>query len=234
MGAASRSALEAVVFDMDGVLVDSERPSLALLQRLLAEAGIDRSVDDLRHVCGRPAPYMRRLLLDTLAGGEAAVNAFLERYAAGKLAQLEAGEVLVFAGVHELLADLERRGLRRAVATSTQADLAMRRLRRFGLAEAFDTIVTGDQVARGKPAPDIFLRAAERLGVAPERCLVVEDSVVGVRAGRSAGMRVVALSTTFPAEALREADIVVSDAAALRARLDAVLRPAAPGAAPSP
>ena len=217
------AAVHAVVFDMDGVLVDSERPSLALLQRLLAEAGFERTVDDLRHVCGRPAPYMRRLLEDTLPSGGAAVDAFLERYTAGKLAQLEAGEVRVFPGVHDLLDELARRGIRRAVATSTHADLALQRLRRFALDDAFDAIVTGDEVRDGKPAPDIFLRAAERLGVAPERCIVVEDSLVGVRAGRSAGMRVVALRTTFPAEALHQADLVVADAAAVLASLDQVL-----------
>lgn len=219
------SAIEAVIFDMDGVLVDSERPSLGLLQRLLAEAGVQRSVDALRHVCGRPAPYLRRYLLDTLVGGEAAVEAFTARYAQGKLAQLEAGEVQVFAGVHALLDELRRRGVRRAVATSTHEALALRRLRRFELEHAFDAIVTGDQVERGKPAPDIFLRAAERVGAAAPRCLVVEDSLVGVEAGRLAGMRVVALATTFPALELAHADLVVADAAGLLASLDRALEP---------
>lgn len=217
------SAIDAVVFDMDGVLVDSERPSLALLQQLLAEAGVERDVDALRHVCGRPTPYMRSFLLETLGGDAEAVSAFEQRYAAGKVAQLEAGAVRAFAGVHDLLAELARRGVARAVATSTRAELAQRRLRHFALDGAFDAIVTGDQVEHGKPAPDIFLRAAERLAVAPERCLVVEDSLVGVSAGRAAGMRVAALSTTFPASALAEADVVLRDAAHLLERLDWLL-----------
>lgn len=204
------------MFDMDGVLVDSERPSLGLLRALLAEHGVIREAAELTHVCGRPEPYMRAYLGACL-GHEAAVAPFLERYGAGKLAQLEAGEVRVFEYVHDVLTALHAAGVPLAVATSTQRDLAMRRLHRFGLAERFDAIVTGDEVTNGKPAPDIFLRAAEALGTSPGACVAIEDSVVGVEAAERAGMTVVALATTFPAEALARADHVLPDMRALLA-----------------
>jgi len=205
---------DAYLFDMDGVLVDSERPALALLQALLADEGLRFGVEELRHVCGRPAPYMRAYL-SGLLGDEVQVASFEQRYAAAKLAQLEAGEIRAFAGVHDLLAGLRASGGRLAVATSTERGLAQRRLERFALLPCFDRVVSGDEVEHGKPAPDIFLRAAAGLAAVPERCLVVEDSLVGISAGKRAGMTVYALATTFPAAALGEADRVFADVPAL-------------------
>jgi beta-phosphoglucomutase-like phosphatase (HAD superfamily) len=93
-------------------------------------------------------------------------------------------------------------------------------LARFGVRERFDAVVTGDCVAHPKPAPDIFLEAARRLGVPPEGCVVLEDSLAGVRAARAAGMRVIAVPEGSPsAEMTAQADAVVGDLHAARALL---------------
>jgi len=85
-------------------------------------------------------------------------------------------------------------------------------LREIGVGlETFDAVLTGEDAVRKKPAPDLFLAAAGRLGLAPQSCLVIEDAVNGVRAAKAAGMRCLALTTSFPAEALGEADYLARD-----------------------
>ena len=198
---------EAFVFDMDGVLVDSERPLLAVLQRLLVAAGVQPRACDLRQVCGRPAGFLRLTLSGYLGEGPD-LEAFLERYAAAREQLIEDGAIRAFDAASVVLSLLKHRGVGLAVATSTHAEPAFERLERTGLLHWFDHVVTGDQVVSGKPAPDIFLLAAERLGVPAKACLVVEDSPAGIEAARNAGMMVFAIATTFAVGELGMADRV--------------------------
>ncbi len=207
MGVKDRPA--AFIFDMDGVLIDSERPFLGLLQQLLSDRGVECDAATLRAVCGRPPSFFRGHLSPRF-DGDAAFDAFLESYTEGKRALVEAGAIRPFPLAREVLERLRRLGVKLALATTTARELAMSRLVPHGLAALFDQIVTGDQIVNGKPAPDIFLEAAARLAVEAERCAVVEDSLAGVEAARAAGMRVYALATTFPAEELRGADRVLT------------------------
>lgn len=213
-------APSAFIFDMDGVLIDSERPTLGLLQRLLRESGVERDRASLRVVCGRPAGFLAGFLAPLFDHDASALEAFLERYAQGKLEHLESGAIDVFPHTHDVLTSLRERGLGIALATSTARELALRRLGQHDLERHFDRIVTGDQVVNGKPAPEIFLRAAEALGVEPSTCVVVEDSLVGVEAGRSAGMTVFAIAKTYPAEELDGAHRVFDSMTALHAFIE--------------
>ncbi len=216
-------APSAFIFDMDGVLIDSERPTLGLLQRLLSEAGVERDRASLRVVCGRPAGFLAGYLAPIFDHDARALEAFLERYAQGKLEHLASGAIHVFPHTHDVLTVLHERGFGIALATSTARELALRRLGQHDLERHFDRIVTGDEVVEGKPAPDIFLRAAEALGVEPSACVVVEDSVVGVEAGRSAGMTVFAIAKTYPAEELAGAHRVFESMSALHACIEGEL-----------
>jgi mannitol-1-/sugar-/sorbitol-6-phosphatase len=213
---------EAFIFDMDGVLIDSERPFLGLLRQLLSEDGVERDVADLRAVCGRPATFFRSHVAPWF-DGDAAFDAFLDRYSEGKRALLEAGAIQPFPLAREVLERLGELGVRLAVATTTRRELAMSRLVPPGLAGQFDEIITGDQVVNGKPAPDIFLEAARRLGVEPERCVAVEDSLAGIAAARAAGMAVYALATTFPPEELGGADRVMAGLGELLSHIEGEL-----------
>ncbi|MFO8151288.1 MAG: HAD family phosphatase [Trueperaceae bacterium] len=218
----------AVLFDMDGVLLDSERPSLALLQARLRAHGVE--VDDhvLRSVCGRPRAYLRGLLSPRLQGVGVETDDFVADYDARKEIALQAGEIRPFPAAVPLLRGLRARGWRLALATSTERPRMAARLANTGILELFDAAVTGEEVVNGKPAPDIFLLAAERLGVRPDRCWVVEDSLAGVEAGRAGGMRVAAVAGTFDAEALMAADRVFGDLAELAAAVDVWGEPAVP------
>ena len=180
------SDVAAVLLDMDGTLVDSDAAVERAWTAWAAEHGVDPAAA-LRIAHGAPAATTVRRLLPHLGG------AAIARSAARQLAlQYEdLGEVGPLPGAHDLLAVLDDLGLPWAVVTSADARLAAARL---GAADIVAPIlVTADDVPRGKPDPDPFLAGAAALGVEPTRCLVVEDSVPGLAAGRAAGMRTAAL-----------------------------------------
>ncbi len=217
--AVDATSFDAVLFDLDGVLLDSERPGLVLLAERLEAAGVAFEAAELQAVCGRPRDYLHGFVTARLGPLGLDPDAFVLDYDARKNDLIARGEIRPFPRALELLAALRRAGRRLALATSTERPRAVVRLAGTGLLEAFDATVTGDEIVHGKPAPDIFLQAAERVGVQPERCVVVEDSLAGVEAARAAGMRVIAIAGTFERAALTAADHVVDDLAAVGAWL---------------
>jgi len=175
-----------VIFDCDGVLIDSELISTAVMVEMLRPLGV--AIDHshvLEHFVGHPYPVV--------AGKIAALHgaplpaAFEGEYRATLLARFER-ELRPMAGIEEVL---EALAIPFCAATSSASERARQSLRVAGLARHFgDRIYTVSMVARVKPAPDLFLLAAERMGVDPSECLVVEDSPLGVAAARAAGMTV--------------------------------------------
>jgi HAD superfamily hydrolase (TIGR01509 family) len=124
------------------------------------------------------------------------------------------GRLQPLAGARDYVQECRRRGLAIAVASGADRTKVLANLREIGMPEAtFDTVVDGTQVARKKPAPDIFLEACSRLRLAPEDCLVVEDAVSGVAAARAAGMRCLGLTSSFSADELAGADWIAEDLA---------------------
>jgi len=175
----------AVIFDMDGLMLDSERAILDALRAAATDHGADVDPDWWLCLIGHTEDVCRARLGDKI-GGEAA-DALLEDGHARYVAIAEAG-VPHRPGIVALLELLAAHGVPRAVATSTRSPLAQRKLAAAGLLAHFDVVCTSSDVASAKPAPDVYLLAAERLGVAPSQCLVLEDSPTGVRAALAAGM----------------------------------------------
>lgn len=227
--AAHTSPPRAVLFDMDGVLVDSTEVHLQAWATVLDAHGIAAPPGGIATLFGRPGREAVAELLDRPVDDAATrqVLAELDRLSDGLMAERGDGG-LVVPGVRRLVADLAAAGWRMAVATSAKRAPAVQALGE--LAEAFEVMVTADDVARGKPDPEPYLAAAEGLGVAPPASVVVEDAVAGVLAGRRAGARVVAVPTTAPVAALREAGAheVVGHVTEVRDLLDRE-----PSAAPS-
>ena len=186
---------EAVVFDMDGLMLDSERAIIDSLMRAAAEQGHDLPYALWLRMIGHGEAFCRGLLGEYMQGD--AVQALLDHAHVLYEVVVDAG-VPHRPGIVELLDYLQVRGIPRAVATSTKRPLALRKLRAAGLLDRFAAVCTSSDVAQPKPAPDVYLLAASRLGVAPARCLVLEDSPTGVRAALAAGMTAVQVPDLLP------------------------------------
>lgn len=202
--------MRAVIFDMDGVLVDSEPLINAAALAMFKEKGLTVQPDDFlpfvgageeRYIGGVAETY--RFPLDLTAAKRRTYEIYLELAPA----QLEA-----FPGARDFVLACRAAGLLVAVASSADKIKVAANLQKLGLpAESWDAVVTGERVRRKKPAPDGFLAAAQDMNIEPTACVVVEDAVNGIRAAKAAGMRCIAVATTFPAERLQEADVVRED-----------------------
>lgn len=209
MGVLADRDVAAVIFDMDGTLLDSTASVERCWDRLALLMGIDRASAPFHH--GIPSiPTIRACLP---AASEDEVLAWNQVHL--RLEVEDAGASAPIDGVFELLDALEAAGVPWGIATSCQRDLGLARHAAAGLPTP-EVFVFAEDYARGKPAPDAFLTAAERLGVPAARALVVEDAPAGVRGGRDAGSFVVAVTSTHAEPALAEADVVVDSLHDLR------------------
>ena len=177
--------MTAVIFDCDGTLVDSEPLSRTAWERALEPYGYVHHRRRRRGFRGPAVPARARVLRRARGAPEA--DEFWTELSA-ELYELIDADLEPFDDAVNAARELRARGVPVAVASSSFRDRLHRTLSRAGLLDAFDAVVAGDEVEHGKPAPDMFLLAAERLGVEPAACVVVEDSPPGVQAGLAAGM----------------------------------------------
>jgi HAD superfamily hydrolase (TIGR01509 family) len=199
-------AIQAVLFDLDGVIVDSRAPHMAAWEAWAA-----------MHAPHAPDGYFHRsfgLRNDAIIGG------VLPDVTADELAQLAAvkealfrerarGALVALPGVDALLDWLDARAIPRAIVTSTPRENLALVLETLWLDGRFQTLVAEEDAARGKPDPEGFLVAAQRLGVRPAACVVIEDAPAGLQAAKAAGMGAIGVTTTHPASELGDADVVV-------------------------
>jgi HAD superfamily hydrolase (TIGR01509 family) len=202
--------IEAVVFDMDGVLVDTEHLWDEVREQLTEDWGGRYTPEAQEAMMGMSSTEWSRYLHETVGLREQpeTINAEVVRR---MLARYET-ELPVIEGAPETVRRLAGAGFRLALASSSNRELIDAVLHRLDLATSFAVTVSSEEVARGKPAPDVYLEAAKRLGVDPSRCAAVEDSASGIRAAHAAGMCVVAYPNRhYPpsADALALADVVL-------------------------
>jgi len=215
--------ISAVIFDLDGVLADSEPWWNKIDAQLLSEYGVEYHGEYHREVLG----VSYRIAIDfykNAFGMDAATDAMMKRR--GEIAaEFFAQRVGLFPTVEEVLAQLREMNLRLAVGTSSVSASARPFLDRHQLTRFFGAIVTGEEVARGKPAPDIYLAAAEKLRVETKACLVIEDALSGIAAAKAAKIIVAAIPDrrfVDPTAYEKEANYVLrdlSDVPALCAKL---------------
>lgn len=179
----------ALIFDMDGLLVDSEPLSEIAWARFLARRMLEAEHEVAAQLLGRRLPEAVAIVKDWY-DLEGDVETLTAEYADTRLEALREG-IEVMPGAREIIAWAQSIELPCALATSSLRTHAQVSLEAAGLTGEFTTEATGDEVTHGKPAPDIFLLAAERLGADPSGCLVFEDAPAGVQAARAAGMQVV-------------------------------------------
>ena len=204
--------IKGVLFDMDGVLVDSERFIAAAAIKMFSELGVNVRPEDFHPFVG--------------TGENRYIGGVAEKYGLTvDLPKVKARTYQIFGeiarnnlfplpGAKDFIKRCREKGLRLALATSADRVKMIINLEETGLVpETFNAIITGEDVLHKKPAPDIYIKAAEALGLDPSECLVVEDAVSGVRSGKNAGCKCLAVTTSFRAEDLYEADWVFANLA---------------------
>jgi len=189
----------AVIFDLDGVLADSEPSWNEIDAQLLGEYGITYRGEYHRNVLG--VSYRLAVEFYKKLFGLSAPTEELMRRRGEIAAEFFASRVGLFPSAKAVLEELRQMNLRLAVATSSVGASARPFLKRHGSTAFFDVIVTGEEIERGKPSPDIYLSAAEKLGIPADASLVIEDALSGIAAGKAAGMRVAAIPDTRFVEA---------------------------------
>ena len=183
--------LSAIIFDLDGVLADSEQWWTEIDAKLLAEHGVTYRGEYHQNVVG--VSYQLAVEFYKKAFGLSVATDEMMRRRGEIATEFFANRVGLFPNVKEVLEELRQMKLHLAVATSSVSASARPFLDRHGLTKFFEVIVTGEEVERGKPAPDIYLRAVDKLGIPNDACLVVEDALPGVAAAKAANMRVAAI-----------------------------------------
>ncbi|WP_308013840.1 HAD family hydrolase [Streptantibioticus parmotrematis] len=189
--------VEAVVFDHDGTLVDSITPDYEACSQVFREYGAELpaavwAADVCGNTDGYPALFAR--LAESIGRHDAAAR-MRERLSELWAASLLPGSVPLMPAVRDVLDGLRESGVRLAVASAAPRTWVTGCLEHHRLLDRFQAVVAAEDVERRKPAPDAYLAAAARLGVPPERCVAVEDSLTGVDAALAAGMRVIAVPT---------------------------------------
>jgi HAD superfamily hydrolase (TIGR01509 family) len=204
-------ALRAVIFDMDGIIVDSEPYSVQALIDVLRQYGVEPTRDDLRRSYGR---RVQDDFVDYFS--HYGVTADVQVAIAHKDARyyhLAAGRLQPFPGVVPLLKRLRDRGYRLALASSGDRVKVAFGMQALKLNGTFEAIVSGDDVSRSKPDPEIYVTAARRLGVSPIECVAIEDAPAGVEAAKRAGMYCIAVTNSVGRGQLRKADLIVASLA---------------------
>ena len=201
--------IQAILFDLDGLMFDSEPHSLASWEAVLKERGVTLDQLTIDSILGRRIDATARTLIDKYHLPDT-VQGLADAKTEYQITHL-AGNVKPMPGLIELLDEIDRRGLPKAIASSGIRRYVEAVLSVNGLRDRFSVIITGDQVAHGKPAPDVFLAAARALDVEPQHCLVLEDAPAGVQAAKAAGMLCIAVPDRGVAQLdLSQADRVVA------------------------
>lgn len=199
----------AFLFDMDGVIIDSNPFHKIALKQFCKKYGHDLSEEQLiQKIYGRTNKDWLKNVFGDLDPQT------LKKYADEKeqlFRDLYEKDIKPLEGLTEFLIRMEKAGIAKAIATSAPRENVDFTLEKTGLSKYFQTILDESFVSKGKPDPEIYLKTAKALGYAPENCIVIEDSLSGVKAGKAAGCKVIGITTTHSAEELSETDMVFNN-----------------------
>jgi beta-phosphoglucomutase len=203
-----------VIFDLDGVLIDTAEFHKQSWFDLAEKEGFEMTSEFFYDTFGMQNYQIIPMLAKRDVSPEEVDR--LSKWKEQRYRDLIEDAQILAAGADALLAEFKGSGFLLAIGSSAPRKNMDFVLERIGVADCFDAFVVGEDVENGKPAPDTFLKAAEKLSLPPECCVVIEDAVAGVQAAKSAGMHVIALTTTRPREDLTEADLVANSLADLK------------------
>jgi HAD superfamily hydrolase (TIGR01509 family) len=206
--------LAAIVFDFDGLIVDTENPGFISWQEIYREFGAVLSIDDWRHATGYVGGFDPGIHLEQILGRSLDWSQLMPRRDARNWELTLQANVLP--GIEPLLRSAKQRKLRIGVASNSENGWVEDGLRRLGLREYVDAVVTRDMVVNPKPAPDIYLKTVQTLQVEPSHAVALEDSEPGCRAAKNAGLKAVAIPNRFSErQDLNVADLIVKSATEL-------------------
>lgn len=195
-----------VIFDMDGVLIDSYRAHFLSWQRMLRGHGLDITEEQFQATFGRTNHDIFSALYPTIPPEDYPALAEEKESAFRDVITADFPEM---DGASQVIADLHEAGAVLAIGSSGPPENLAVLLEKLPGGRYFAAVTSGGEITRGKPHPEVFLKTAVKMGLAPAKCVVVEDAVAGVRAGKGAGCPVIALTGTARREQLSEADLIV-------------------------
>jgi beta-phosphoglucomutase len=202
----SRDHLEAVVWDLDGVIVDSVAYHYRAWRDVFKKHGAEYTKEAFMPYFGRRHDDIIKAALGEITPEELeAVNDEKQR----NFRRLVEGNITAMPGAIELITSLHEHRIKSAIASSAVPENIEIILRTLGITNCFQAIVHGEEVKEGKPSPQIYLLAAKRLKVKPGNCVVIEDAIAGVAGAKRGGMKSVAVTNSHTREALKDADLVV-------------------------
>ncbi len=197
-----------VIWDLDGVIVDTSQLHFASWQQWAQELGRTFTEDDFFRLFGlRNSDIVMRFLESGVSADEAEALGEKKEELFRDIIRRE--KVTVLPGALELLRSLKEDDWRLALASSGPLESTDLILSSIGIGHIFECVVSARWLSQGKPAPDVFLLAASNLGVAPDCCVVIEDTIDGVNAAKAAGMKCISVTNTYPRERLTAADFIV-------------------------
>ena len=180
--------IKAFIFDMDGVIIDSEPLHIESDKMVGREFGIELTDEELLQYVGMNDEWLWSKLAKKYKINTA-IDEILKMQYLNKIKLLETGKFQKIKGVDDLISDLRVKGIKTALASSSAVRFIQSVLDKLELTDSFEVTVSGEDVENGKPAPDIFLRAAELLNVSPKECVVLEDAMHGINGAKKAGMK---------------------------------------------
>lgn len=203
--------IKTVIFDMDGVLVDSEYTFLETKTDMLKTAGFPKDVSYQYQFMGTTFEVMWTIMKEELGLPES-ISFYINDMNERREVMIARDGIRAIKGAQDLVKRLFEAGFKLAVASSSPKHEIVRAMTELGLVDYFEVLVSGEEVAHSKPAPDVFLAAAERLGISAQDAIIIEDTKNGSLAARRAGAYVIGFENpNYPAQDLSNADIIVTD-----------------------
>ena len=203
----SKRKAKAVIWDMDGVMADTAPYHLIAWQEAFQRRGVNFTEDDFRHSFGQRNDTIIRNILgeETSADEIKVIGSEKEANFRRRIRQ----NLKPLPGVIKLITSLKEHEFKMALASSAPMENIQLLTKGLGISKYFQAIISDEDVAEGKPSPQVFLLAAEKLGVEPKHCIVIEDAIAGVTAAKGAGMVCLAITNTHPRASLTAADLIV-------------------------
>ncbi len=199
---------KAVIWDMDGVIADTAPYHFSAWQETFGKRGVKFTEEDFKHSFGlRNDAIISHILGEPTSQGEIEAIA---REKEETFRRIIGQRIRPLPGVIALIKSLKQNGFKMAIASSTPMENIQLITGGLGIEDCFQAIVSSQDVTEGKPSPQGFLLATQRLGVEPKNCLVIEDAVAGVTAAKRAGMTCLAITNTHPRQSLKKADLIVN------------------------